>query len=199
MTAPPTFETRASKAIRPDSASLRYPPCLIPRILELCSHSGIALCLFFLAGDLETNPSPPLKKVCGICMKTIRRNQSFADFSVCLKSIHLKRFGPDYDSVLACHTRATQSDSESEISLDARHVTLPQKLRDIPGIKGFKIVHQNIRNLANTFGDLHFIVSELNSGLQLLTLSETWTDNDNNDSELEIVGYQIFVAIGQRE
>lgn len=84
------------------------------------------------------------------------------------------------------------NDSESEVSFDDRHVTLPQKLMDIPGIKGFEIVHQNIRCFTNTIDELRFVVSELKSVLQLLTLSETWTDNDNTDSELEIAGYQIF-------
>ena len=36
------------------------------------------------------------------------------------------------------------------------------------------------------------MVAELNSGLQLLTLSETWTHEELTDSELEITGYQIF-------
>ena len=36
------------------------------------------------------------------------------------------------------------------------------------------------------------MVAELDSGLQLLTLSETWTHEELTDSELEITGYQIF-------
>ena len=70
-------------------------PCSIPKILELCKQSGVALCLIYLAGDLELNPGPAARNVCGICRKIIKKNQSFADCSVCLKSIHLTCFAPD--------------------------------------------------------------------------------------------------------
>lgn len=34
--------------------------------------------------------------------------------------------------------------------------------------------------------------SELHSGIQLLTFSETWAHEDMTDAEFEIPGYQIF-------
>ena len=36
------------------------------------------------------------------------------------------------------------------------------------------------------------MVSELKSGLQLISFFETWAHNDITDSEIEIFGYQIF-------
>ena len=193
LTAPPVFEERTSKATRPDLAVRRYPPCSILKTsIEVCKRSGMAICLLYLAGDLETNPGPSLKKICGICTKTIRKNQPFCDCSVCQRPILFKCFGPDFDYIKSCRNCSTPSDSECESNAEDCKVTLPQKLRDIPGVNGFKIVHQNIRSLNCKIDELRFMVAELNSGLQLLTLSETWTYEELTDSELVITGYQIF-------
>ena len=173
LTAPLVFEERASKATRPDLDVCRYPPCSILKIsIELCKRSGIAMCLLYLAGDLETNLGLTLKKICGICTKAIRKNQPFCDCSVCQKPIHLMCFGPDFDYIKSCRICATPSDSECESNAEDCKATLPQKLRDIPGVKGLKIVHQNIQSLSCKIDELRFMVAELNSGLQLLTLSE---------------------------
>ena len=86
-------------------------PCSIPKILELCKQSGVALCLIYLAGDLELNPGPAARNVCGICI--IKKNQSFADCSVCLKSIPLTCFAPDFNK--SCSLCTCQNHSANEI------------------------------------------------------------------------------------
>ena len=156
----------------------------------------MALCLLYLAGDLELNPGPPgppVRGLCGVCMKTTRRNQSSAECSACLKPIHLKCFGPDLESVKSCSLCAARNHpaSDSKDSLDDS-LFLPQKLKVIPTIKGFKIIHQNIRSLSGRIDELRLIVSELHSGFHLLTFSETWAHEEITDSELEIPGYQLF-------
>lgn len=47
-------------------------------------------------------------------------------------------------------------------------------------------------SLTNKIDKLYFIIFELKSGLYLLTLSETRTDKDITDKEVEIAGYQVF-------
>ena len=37
-----------------------------------------------------------------------------------------------------------------------------------------------------------FIISQTNSGIQLLTMSETWNGKDISDAELEIPVYQLY-------
>lgn len=152
-------------------------PCSIPKILELCKQSGVALCLIYLAGDLELNPGPAAKNVCGICRKIIKKNQSSVDRSVCLKSIHLMCFGSDLNFNRSCSLCTCQNHSanENETScLDDNGLFLSQKLSDISAIKGFKIVHQNIRGLTGKIDKLCLIVSELCSSLQFMSFSETW-------------------------
>lgn len=56
----------------------------------------------------------------------------------------------------------------------------------------FWYIPKNIRGLASKIDELRIIVSELHSGLQLLTFSETWAHKDITDSELGIPGYQLF-------
>ena len=156
-------------------------PCSIPKILELCKQSGVALCLIYLAGDPELNPGPASRNVCGICRKIIKKNQSFADCSVCLKSIHLTCFGPD----LNLCTCQNHSANEIENDLDDNGLFLSQKLSDILAIKGFKIVRQNIRSLTGRIDKLRLIASELRSSLQFMSFSETWAHKEISDSELE--------------
>ena len=162
-------------------------PCSIPKILELCKQSGVALCLIYLAGDLELNPGPAARNVCGICRKIIKKNQSFADCSVCLKSIHLTCFAPDLNFNKSCSLCPCQNHSANEIenNLDDNGLFLSQKLSDILAIKGFKIVRQNIRSLTSRIDKLRLIASELRSSLQFMSFSETWAHKEISDSELE--------------
>ena len=180
LSATPLVESRStlfSVFVRPSQRR----PCSIPKILELCKQSGLALCLIYLAGDLELNPGPASRNVCGICRKIIKKNQSFADCSVCLKSIHLTCFGPD----LNLCTCQNHSANEIENDLDDNGLFLSQKLSDILAIKGFKIVRQNITSLTGRIDKLRLIASELRSSLQFMSFSETWAHKEISDSELE--------------
>ena len=93
LSATPSVEGRRTLRSEFTRPSQRRP-CSIPKILELCKQPGVALCLICLAGDLELNPESAARNVRGICRKIIKKNQSSADCSVCLKSIHLTCFGP---------------------------------------------------------------------------------------------------------
>ena len=84
------------------------------------------------------------------------------------------------------------SANEIENNLDDNGPFLSQKLSDISAIKGFKIVHQNIRSLTGRIDELRLIASELRSSLQFMSFSETWARKDIVDSELEIPGYKLF-------
>ena len=185
--------TLRSMFVRPS----RRRPCSIPKILKLCKQSGVALCLIYLAGDLELNPGPAARNTCGICRKIIKKNQSFSDCSVCLKSIHLTCFGPDLNFNKSCNLYTCQNHSVNEIdnNLDNNGLFLSQKLSDISAIKGFKIVHQNIRILPGSIDELHLIASDLRLSLQFMSFSETWAHKDIADSELEIPGYQLFLSV----
>ena len=79
------------------------------------------------------------------------------------------------------------SANEIENNLDDNGLFLSQKLSDISAIKGFKIVHQNIRSLTGRIDELRLIASELRSSM---SFSETWAHKDIADSELEIPGYK---------
>ena len=140
MSATPSVEggrTLRSEFTRPSQRR----PCSIAKILELCKQSGVALCLIYLAGDLELNPESAARNVRGICRKIIKKNQSSADCSVCLKSLHLTCFGPDLNFNKSCCLCTCQNHSanENENSLDDNGLFLSQKLSDISAIKGFKI------------------------------------------------------------
>ena len=79
------------------------------------------------------------------------------------------------------------SANEIENNLDNNGLFLSRKLSDISAIKGFKIVHQNIRSLTGRIDELRLIASELRSSM---SFSETWAHKDIADSELEIPGYK---------
>ena len=116
--------TLRSMFVRPSQRQ----PCSIPKILKLCKQSGVALCLVYLAGDLELNPGPAARNACGICRKIIKKNQSFADCSVCLKSIHLTCFGPDLNFNKSSNLYTCQNHSVNEIdnNLDNNGLFLSQ-------------------------------------------------------------------------
>ena len=69
---------------------------------------------------------------------------------------------------------------------------IPSELQKVVKLRGLKIAHQNIQSLARYIDHLRLLLcEELNCGLQLLTLSETWIKQDISDSD-ETPGYKLF-------
>lgn len=66
------------------------------------------------------------------------------------------------------------------------------RLHDISKSRGIKIVHQNIQSLGAKIDYLRLLMHELKCGIHMLTLSETWTNEEITDDELKISGYRLF-------
>ncbi|PFX12745.1 hypothetical protein AWC38_SpisGene23247 [Stylophora pistillata] len=65
-------------------------------------------------------------------------------------------------------------------------------LDDVVKLRGLKFIHQNIQSLGDKIDQLRLLLQELQSGIQIITLSETWIKADRSDSEYEIPGYKLF-------
>ena len=137
-----------------------------------------------------SNPGPVVG--CPSCLKSIRRNQSYSQCSMCQRHFHLKCFGAGLDSDRKCSSCTNQETLLTDSVDCSVGAFLSPKLRDIPKSRGFKFIHQNIRSLAGKIEELRFMSSELQSGIHLLTFSETWAHKDMTDAEFEIPGYQLF-------
>lgn len=186
---PVNWPRRRTKA--PAITYQKYPTtarkCL--RLIHL-TQQIIIVNVLLMYGDISLNPGPAVP--CPSCLKTIRKNQSYAQCSTCQKRFHLKCFGADFDSNMECSQCTIQNLLPNEAEENHVEAFLPPKLTDIPKTRGFKILHQNIRSLLGKIDELRLIFSELHSGIHLLTFSETWAHKDITDSELDIPGYQLF-------
>ena len=65
-------------------------------------------------------------------------------------------------------------------------------LNDVVKLRGLKFIHQNVQSLGDKIDQLRLLLQELHSGIQIITLSETWIKPDRNDSEYELPGYRLF-------
>lgn len=83
------------------------------------------------------------------------------------------------------------SASETFLEETLAACSLQGNLKDIVCTRGLKILHLNVRSLNGKLNELRSILSTLNSGIHLLTLSETWLSSDILDSEIDIVGYTL--------
>ena len=68
----------------------------------------------------------------------------------------------------------------------------PENLVNMTKTRGMKIIHQNIRSLLKKIDELRLVVLKLNSGILLITLSETWLHKDITDAKLEIPGSTLY-------
>ena len=73
--------------------------------------------------------------------------------------------------------------------LPSEEMFRPAKLREIFKLRGFKIVHQNIRSLRCKIDKVRVIVNEVKMGLHLTASTETWSNELVSDAELQIPGY----------
>ena len=65
-------------------------------------------------------------------------------------------------------------------------------LNDVVKLRGLKFIHQNVQSLGDKIDQLRLLLQELHSGIQIITLSETWIKPDRSDSEYELPGYRLF-------
>ena len=54
-------------------------------------------------------------------------------------------------------------------------------LNDVVKLRGLKFIHQNVQSLGDKIDQLRLLLQELHSGIQIITLSETWIKPDRND------------------
>ena len=139
---------------------------------------------------MSTNPGPVNNNpMCAYCMKCIRSNRPRLPCKVCHLNYHLKCLDADFDlndSCRLCRNASANSHSVFEKSY------VPTELTKVVGLRGFKIVHQNIQSLRCKIDQLRYLLHEMKSGIQLLTLSETWIKPEIPDKEYEIPGYMLF-------
>ncbi len=174
--------TRRSRTSSPIPQCIRANRAIYVTKLSLCAGH-----LVLLAGDVSINPGPLNNNpTCAYCMKCIRSNQPRA--KVCHLDYHFKCLDVDFDlnkSCRLCRNALINSQPEAEESY------IPTELAKILELRGFKIVHQNIQSLRGKIDQLRFLLHELKSGIQLLTLSETWIKPETPDKEYEIPGYML--------
>ena len=114
------YPTRISGATRRYVRVAVLPPAL--KCLAGLRLANITLCasyLVLLAGDIQQNPGPAKNcscsnrrrnetcagqtVKCGLCTKAVKRNQSRASCSLCLKIFHLRCYGSDVGELFAIH------------------------------------------------------------------------------------------------
>ena len=128
--------------------------------------------------------------ICPICDKTIRRFQANAQCSICDLYIHLSCLGSEFEQSKHCSLCSVPVLSPNN-SVGSTFPLLPD-LANLVTNRGLKIVHQNIQSLTKKIDELRLICSSVQAGIHLLTLSETWLNEQISDSEISIEGYKIF-------
>ena len=127
---------------------------------------------------------------CGLCTKAVKRNQSRASCSLCLKIFHLRCYGSDVGESLCNSCYLSNSDGQVNFDQmrqgDFQQYDIPE-LREFSSKKGLKILHQNIRGLLTNKHNICQILDGLKN-LHIFSLSETHLSADN-EVEAQIEGY----------
>ena len=201
------YPTRNSGPTRRYVRVAVLPPAL--KCLAGLRLANITLCasyLVLLAGDIQQNPGPTknyscLKRrrnetcagqtvKCGLCTKAVKRNQSRASGSLCLKIFHLRCYGSDVGESLCNSCYLSNSDGQVNFDQmrqgDFQQYDIPE-LREFSSKKGLKILHQNIRGLLTNKHNICQILDGLKN-LHIFSLSETHLSADN-EVEAQIEGY----------
>ena len=164
--------------------------------VNLVKLSMCAGYLVLLSGDVSLNPGPSIQLEtealkCAFCLKIIRKNQPRLACVSCKRFFHLSCLGDDFEVTRFCH-QCRGNDSEPEETSESDVHFIPLKLREVVKLRGLKIVHQNIQSLSDKIDQLRLLLHGVHSGIQLITLSESWLKPDRSDSEFEISGYRLF-------
>ncbi|CAB4032232.1 Hypothetical predicted protein, partial [Paramuricea clavata] len=159
--------------------------------LYLAKTTMCAGYLILLAGDVNINPGPVGNRAleCPACCKIIRCNQARSSCMLCEHSYHLKCLGADYDLTGYCRQCSVPSD---DLRFDIEELNISPKLAKVIELRGLKILHQNIQSLRCKIDELRLLLHKLNSGVQLLAITETWANRNITDEEFEIPGYNLY-------
>ena len=200
------YPTRNSGPTRRFTRFALLPPSLKCMAgLKLANVTLSATYFVLLAGDIQQNPGPaknypcslgrsnetcavPTVK-CGLCAKTVRKNQSRASCTSCLKIFHLRCYGSDFSESLCNLCYLSNSDGQDK-SDQMRPEVLQQYIPDLNEFssrKGLKILHQNIRGLLTNKHSICQILDGLKN-LHILSLSETHLSADD-EVQAQIEGY----------
>ncbi|CAB3982840.1 Hypothetical predicted protein [Paramuricea clavata] len=132
-------------------------------------------------------PSPMAQCLsCPACLRKIGNNQSRMKCISCEMFFHLKCFGEEADRVRTCKLCQTPVLDSTDPRID--NCSILNELKDIVESRGIKLIHQNICSLLRKMDELRLMISELKSGIHILTLSETWLAENISDAEIEIAG-----------
>lgn len=191
------FPGRNSGLSRQYRTSQRVSPSWKARVgVNLVKLSMFAGYLVLLAGDVRSNPGPSIQleseaSKCAFCSKILRKKQPRLACMSCKRFFHLSCLGDGFKVTRFCH-QCLENDSGAEETSESDEPFIPLKLREVVKLRGLKIVHQNIQSLSDKIDQLRLLLHGLHSGIQLITLSESWLKLDRNDSGYEISGYTLF-------
>ena len=159
---------------------------LIKLVTDIALVNALLQC-----NDISLNPGPNNRGlICPICDKTIRRSQANAQCLKCDLYVHLSCLGSEFEQSKHCSLCAVPALSPNNFTGSTLPLLLD--LANLVTNRGLKIVHQNIQSLTKKIDQLRFICSSVQAGIHLLTLSETWLNEQILDSEISIEGYKIF-------
>ncbi|CAB3991987.1 Hypothetical predicted protein [Paramuricea clavata] len=157
------------------------------------SNRSLINLLILMCGDIHSclGPSPMAQCLsCPACLRKIRNNQSRMKCISCEMFFHMKCFGEEADRVRTCKLCQTPVLDSTDPRID--NCSILNELKDIVESRGIKLIHQNICSLLRKMDELRLMISELKSGIHILTLSETWLAENISDAEIEIAGYRTF-------
>ena len=149
--------------------------------------------ILLLSRDVSPNPGPAkssTSEFCAVCLKVIKKKQSRLDCKTCKQDVHLKCLGDDF-GISGLGRLCCAAESSADETFDSIEQYLFEKLHDTFKLRGIKIIHQNIQSLGAKIDQVRLLLCELKSGIQLVTLSETWLKRDVGDGEFKIPGYRL--------
>ena len=142
------------------------------------SRTSLLQLLLLLSGDVETCPGPVAR--CGLCLKTVRKNQSRMSSTQCNLMFHLKCFGSDHHEDL-CGSCLLNNNVRGEPGQDQQDESyrydIPE-LRELVSKRGLKILHQNIRGLLANKTTICQILDGFKN-IHIFSVSETCLSPDN--------------------
>ena len=144
--------------------------------------------------DISLNPGPnTINLNCTKCLKTIRRTQPRTQCSCCGCPFHLRCLHADFDSSRLCGLCTAPPIPEIDINVSNGEATvLPDKFTDMLKLRGLKLIQQNIRSLLPKIDELRLMITESDSQIHILALTETWLNDLVSDAEISIPGYRIY-------
>ena len=150
--------------------------------------------ILLLSRDVSPNPGPAkssTSEFCAVCLKVINKKQSRLVCETCKQDVHLQCLGDDFEISGLCRL-CCAAESSADETFDSIEQYLFEKLHYTFNLRGIKIIHQSIQSLAAKIDQVRLLLRELKSGIQLVTLSETWLKRDVGDGEFKIPGYRLF-------